>query len=339
MEETIGKRIAAKRKSLGLTQDALAEQLGITAQAVSKWENDQSCPDISMLPRLAEIFGCTTDSLLGLPAREPPASTSLSPQTQEDAAEPEGFHIENGSWELKWDAGKRSSLGLALWILLFGLCLAAGVLLHRYLNFWSMAFFSGLTVFGLFGLYPKFSLFRLGCALLGVYYILKDAGVLTVYLNDELVLPLILVFLGVHLLMQALTKNHGPHFFFSHNGKPAPNSQCLCEGESFRCSTSFGENHHLITLPRLSGGSASLSFGELEIDLRGCEEIADGCQLQLESAFGELRLLIPKSCRLEPSISTAFATLNVRGEPDPDASATIYVNGRASFGEISIQYF
>ena len=42
MEETLGKRIARKRKALGLTQDLLAEQLGITAQAVSKWENEVS---------------------------------------------------------------------------------------------------------------------------------------------------------------------------------------------------------------------------------------------------------------------------------------------------------
>ena len=42
MEETLGKRIAANRKRLSLTQDALAEQLGVTAQAVSKWENEVS---------------------------------------------------------------------------------------------------------------------------------------------------------------------------------------------------------------------------------------------------------------------------------------------------------
>ena len=44
MEDTLGKRIAAHRRRLGLTQDRLAELLGVTAQAVSKWENDQSCP-------------------------------------------------------------------------------------------------------------------------------------------------------------------------------------------------------------------------------------------------------------------------------------------------------
>ena len=46
MEKTLGKRIMLHRKALGLTQEQLAEKLGVTAQAVSKWENDQSCPDI-----------------------------------------------------------------------------------------------------------------------------------------------------------------------------------------------------------------------------------------------------------------------------------------------------
>ena len=67
---TFGKRIVAQRKRLGLTQDRLAELLGITAQAVSKWENDQSCPDITMLPKLAEVFGISTDDLLGLEKKQ-----------------------------------------------------------------------------------------------------------------------------------------------------------------------------------------------------------------------------------------------------------------------------
>lgn len=62
----MGKRIAANRKRLHLTQDQMAEKLGVTAQAISKWENDQSCPDIAMLPRLAELFGISTDELLGV---------------------------------------------------------------------------------------------------------------------------------------------------------------------------------------------------------------------------------------------------------------------------------
>ena len=64
MNETIGNRISKHRKEKGLTQEELAEKLGVSSQAVSKWENDQSCPDISLLPILCRIFGISTDELL-----------------------------------------------------------------------------------------------------------------------------------------------------------------------------------------------------------------------------------------------------------------------------------
>ncbi len=51
------------RKKQGLTQTELAEKLGVTFQAVSKWENAQSMPDITLLPLLADIFDCHIDEL------------------------------------------------------------------------------------------------------------------------------------------------------------------------------------------------------------------------------------------------------------------------------------
>ena len=61
---TIGSRIAARRKELGMTQEDLAVKLGVSSQAVSKWENDVSCPDISLLPTLVKVLDMTTDELL-----------------------------------------------------------------------------------------------------------------------------------------------------------------------------------------------------------------------------------------------------------------------------------
>ncbi len=61
---TLGARIAMKRKAKGMTQEELANKLGVSAQAVSKWENDVSCPDISLLPELVQLLDCTTDELL-----------------------------------------------------------------------------------------------------------------------------------------------------------------------------------------------------------------------------------------------------------------------------------
>ena len=62
--ESIGNRIAKHRKERGLTQEGLAEKLGVSSQAVSKWENDASCPDINLLPQLCNELGITTDELL-----------------------------------------------------------------------------------------------------------------------------------------------------------------------------------------------------------------------------------------------------------------------------------
>jgi transcriptional regulator with XRE-family HTH domain len=61
---TLGNRISEYRRAQGFTQERLAEKMGVTPQAVSKWENDISCPDISMLPQLAELFGVSLDQLI-----------------------------------------------------------------------------------------------------------------------------------------------------------------------------------------------------------------------------------------------------------------------------------
>lgn len=64
MEQTLGKRIAMLRRQKGLKQDDLANALDVSPQAVSKWENDQTCPDISLLPRLAQLLEVSVDELL-----------------------------------------------------------------------------------------------------------------------------------------------------------------------------------------------------------------------------------------------------------------------------------
>ena len=73
MNTTLGKRIAALRHEKGLKQDELAEKLGVSAQAVSKWENDQTCPDISLLPLLAKTLGVSVDELLSGKQENAPA--------------------------------------------------------------------------------------------------------------------------------------------------------------------------------------------------------------------------------------------------------------------------
>ena len=61
----LGKNIARFRKNKHLTQEALAQLVGVSNQAVSKWEQDICCPDIALLPKLADLFDVSLDELFG----------------------------------------------------------------------------------------------------------------------------------------------------------------------------------------------------------------------------------------------------------------------------------
>ena len=61
----LGKTILELRKAKNVTQEDMAAELGVTAAAVSKWENDYTLPDILMLCAIADYFQVTTDELLG----------------------------------------------------------------------------------------------------------------------------------------------------------------------------------------------------------------------------------------------------------------------------------
>ncbi|MBQ6646435.1 MAG: helix-turn-helix transcriptional regulator, partial [Clostridia bacterium] len=66
----LGKKIKQLRFKAGLTQEQLAEKLGIGAQSVSKWENAVAMPDITTLPLLAEVFGASIDDLFDLTSEQ-----------------------------------------------------------------------------------------------------------------------------------------------------------------------------------------------------------------------------------------------------------------------------
>lgn len=63
-KQTMGMMISSLRKENGMTQLELAEKMGVTDKAVSKWERDLSCPDVNSLPKLAEIFQISVDELM-----------------------------------------------------------------------------------------------------------------------------------------------------------------------------------------------------------------------------------------------------------------------------------
>ena len=64
MKKTLGTIITELRKQHGMTQLELAEKMGVTDKAVSKWERDLSCPDINSIPQLAEILEVSVEDLM-----------------------------------------------------------------------------------------------------------------------------------------------------------------------------------------------------------------------------------------------------------------------------------
>lgn len=76
---TTGEKIAEGRKKLNLTQQQFADSLGVSRQAVSRWESDLAFPETEMLIKLSQAFGCTVDYLLKYDAQ----------QTTEEKSEPE----------------------------------------------------------------------------------------------------------------------------------------------------------------------------------------------------------------------------------------------------------
>ncbi len=80
MKERIGEHIAAYRKKAGLTQEQLAEKMGVTAQAVSKWENGLTCPDLDSVARLSGFLGVSVEQLIHGEAAVPAVQVVETPQ-------------------------------------------------------------------------------------------------------------------------------------------------------------------------------------------------------------------------------------------------------------------
>jgi len=337
MEQTLGKRISQSRRKIGLTQEQLAEKLGVTAQAVSKWENDQSCPDITMLPKLAEIFGATTDALLGIEDSQPVREAEIvSDQSAE--AEPEGLHISKDGFEFKLDNNTRSgSIGIAVLVLAVGGLTLLSELLNWDVSFWSILWPTALLVFGIFGIMPKFSFFRLGCLVFGGYFLLDNLKLLPFDLGWGLVLPFCLLLFGVSLLVDALKKPKKSHFSFN-RGRSMPQVTCTTENGILDYAASFGEDHCHVSMDRLLEGRISTSFGDYTVDLTEVEEIEEHCNIDTSCSFGELMLLVPKRYRVHCQNSTSFASVEISGKPDDTPQGNLSISADVSFGSVNIKY-
>lgn len=103
MDKGIARRLAARRKQAGLSQEALADKLGVSRQAVSKWERAESLPDTDNLIALAALYGLTLDELLWREAGENDSQVS---QPASDATETSGASADEGFSQGEPDAAE-----------------------------------------------------------------------------------------------------------------------------------------------------------------------------------------------------------------------------------------
>lgn len=327
METTLGERIVTHRKKAGLTQDKLADLLGVTAQAVSKWENDQSCPDITMLPKLAEVFHTTTDELLGV-------ATKVA--EQEDECTDEHASDKKVSAEWKWEPGQPSAFAFAASVLLVGVLTFVSRLLNWDVSFWDILWPGAILFLGLQGIFDRFSLFNGGCLIIGTYCLLNNLHFLPFQIGEKLIFPIIILLFGFMLLAEAFKKPSAKHFSFQSDAKVKTNFQI--NGDQFTCQQSFGEGERLVTMPKLSYGDITCSFGQHRIDLSGCEVFSDNCHIDVKCSFSELTLCIPKNIKAEIDSSTAFGDVKSYGVPDPASALVVHISAKVSFGELTVQY-
>ena len=332
MEQTLGKRIMQLRKSKSLTQDQLAEQLGVTAQAVSKWENNQSCPDITLLPKLAEIFGVSTDALLGreeTPEAENPVHTAEVVEEEK----PENH------FTFQWDGGRRSGFCFAVMVLLVGGLLLAAQILDWDVSFWDILWPCAIVAFGFSGLLEKFSFFSTGCVVFGTYFLLRNLDVLPFVLGKEYVLPALIILAGLALLVDVLKKPRKPRFRMTHHGgNHSTTHEFNVDGEEFSFEASFGEGTQPVEMDTLRSGEVSCSFGNYRVDLSPVQRVTEGCEVEVNCSFGQVILLVPRRFRIVNDSTAAFGDVSVSGQCDPAPQGTIRLDGSVSFGNITVEY-
>lgn len=333
MEDTLGKRIVYHRKRLKLTQDQLAEKLSVTAQAISKWENDQSCPDIALLPRLADLFGITTDSLLGHDVQENIYQAEVVDNSDDD----DSIHVQKGNFEFHWDSGRRGSLWFAFWVLFLGVLYLLSQVLSWDISFWGILWPTSLLAFGFGGIIGSFSFVKICCILFGSYALISKIWGFTIQLEKGFFWAILIVLFGVSLFVDALNKTRRNKLQFRNRSNKSKNDY-YADDTSFTYHACFGENTIPVMVPTLHSGDIQVSFGEYTIDLTQADNILPDCKICASCNFGELILLIPKSCKLTPSSSTSFAAFSTNGTFDSGYKSEIFLDANVNFGEITVKY-
>ena len=331
-KETMGKRISELRKSKGMTQEQLAQKVGVTAQAVSKWENDLSCPDISILPQLAEALGVTTDELLGC--------APLEITTEEASGKAKNrAHV---SVRLKMNTVEK--LAFALLLMGIGLIFLLNAFhvieLGEGITFGSVLWPFLVACIGIMACRSDLSPFSIGLFLFGVYMLLFNLHIIPAQykLTWAMAWPAVLILVGLTILIKFLFPNRkkrdGGLFEVE---KSDPVFDCTDEGGFIRIDSAFSSQTKRITAGNsFTGAKVDSAFGSLVLDLSEAE-IVNGAMIDADVSFGSLTVRLPATVAVKSSCKASFGGCDCPPF-NPTAAIVVQLNGEVSFGKIEVEY-
>ena len=329
---SLGDRIKYHRKKLGMTQEQLAQRMGVSTQAVSKWENNLSCPDISILPELAEVFGISIDELLG---RETSGRvfTAKEAEVVDEETNKELHH----KWKLE---KKKGGIIFALFILTIGtLLLLRGIVPAMNISVWTILWTTALIYIGISGMIGHFTLFSTVMTLAGTYFLLSAYQVFGWPLRWSYVIPAVILLWGVCLLIDVLVGKRFRRKKKVTHGDKKLHHEYGCENGYLHCELSFGECRAAVVTPMLRGGSIDSSFGDFTVDFSACESIQPGCTIDVDNSFGNLTLLIPDRFAVSLEQDSSFASApEIKGNPAQETMGTLHIKADLSFGAMEIRY-
>lgn len=325
---SMGKRIMQLRKAAGMTQEQLSAMVGVTPQAVSKWENDISCPDIATLPHLAEIFGVSTDALLGR-------------EDMDTEAVRAAYAKESSVRKQK----SRGGIYFGILVAAAGLALLCGQFIDIPFQPWGVIWSAVLMGLGVAWVVQRFNFLALGVALLGLYYLMNNLGVQMPFaMSWGVALSAFLVLLGLTILWDHL---------FPHAEKDAKKWEDWGPGSDYvrrhaesafsdedgqvQLKSVFAENTYATNTPLFRGGNMEVRFGHGVLDMRTLQSVAADAVLHVEISFGSGEVWLPRGLRADLSVSKSCGDCEEHAAPAPDAKP-IRIEGSVSFGSLEIHY-
>ena len=335
---TIGKKIMSLRKEAGLTQEQLAEKLGISPQAVSKWENGISCPDISMLPVLASLFRVTVDDLLGVERIEPEKpNVAEAINTNEGECDGgyqgccEDEHHHKGRWH---------GIGFALLLIGLGVAYLVSRRFGFSPNLWSIVWPAVVLGLGVSWFVKQLAPLGLGVAFVGFYYLMHNIGrPLNFVLSWDLIWPVALVLLGLGIIIDI--SRWGGHWRdrwdkWRHGKEAIEYSE---ESGYLKARAMFAEANHRIKGEKFIGGKVHYTFAGGELNFFNVRDFSEdgSATLDVHFVFAGCELLLPPHIRVDNRINAVFGGVELKsGSQNP--TLTLVLTGDVVFAGMEIRY-